>query len=318
MQFFQNPNINFVGPRKLFFYVSALYLIIGIVLTIVLKPELGIDFEGGTEIAVEFEKSNVATQQIRQAIQQTGLSGSEIKSFGEENQYLIRVKETEEANVVVKTALEKSFPNNPITILKVDKIGPKIGSELRTQAGLAVLLAVFAILIYIAFRFQFVFGLGAIVALIHDVLFTFSTVVIVHHFTPLNLELNQALLAAMLTVVGYSINDTVIIFDRIRENREKTRGLSFVKMINQSINETLSRTVNTVLTTMLVLLTLVFFGGPVLQSFSFTMLVGIITGTFSSIYIASSFVIWYNEKIGKVEVDEPEKQNKGKLKTAKS
>ncbi len=304
MQFFHGTNIDFVGKRQIFFIVSLVIIISGIIATFILSPVYSIDFEGGTEIAVKF-KEHVDTEELRTIVENVGFPGSEIKSFGAANQFLIRVKTTGDSQNKIKKALTDRFPTFNVAedILKEDTVGPKIGGELRWQAFLAIILSVFAILIYVAFRFEFVFGLGAIVALIHDVFVTFSIIVIVHHLGWMNLEINQAILAGMLTVVGFSINDTVIIFDRIRENRDRHKGMNFIKMINLSINETLSRTVNTVLTAVLVLLTIVILGGPVLRGFAFTMLIGIITGTYSSIYIASSFVIWYLEKIKKVKLD---------------
>ena len=301
MQFFSKTNINFVGQRKFFFLMSMVIIIVGLAATLILKPELGIDFSGGTEVAVDFHKP-VKTEQIRTVIEQAGFKGSEIKSYGEDNQFLIRIKQTAEADKIIDETLRAKFPGYNIEVLKVDQIGPKIGKELGLQAVLAVLLSVVAILLYIAFRFEFVFGLGAVVALIHDVLVTFSIIVVTHHLGLIDLEINQSIVAGMLTVVGYSINDTVIIFDRIRENRERFKGYDFIKMTNQSINETLSRTVNTVTTTLLVLITIVAMGGPVLQGFAFTMTVGIITGTYSSIYIASSFVIWFMKKVKKQDL----------------
>lgn len=303
MQYFSGTNINFVGKRQIFFFVSIFVILGGLIASFVLKPVYGIDFEGGTEIAVRFDR-DVQPEELRALLNKQGVDGAEIKSFGKENQYLIRIKESKDAINQVYEALGNNFSefNVENNILKVDKIGPKIGSELRGQAFIAIFLSVLAILIYIAFRFEFTFGLGAIVALVHDVVVTFSLIVIFHHLGIVNLEINQTILAAMLTVVGFSINDTVIIFDRIRENRERQKGLHFEKMVNLSINETLSRTINTVFTALLVLVTIVLFGGPVLQGFAFTMLLGIITGTYSSIYIASSFVIWYLEKVKKVDL----------------
>ncbi len=307
MRWFEKTNINFVGARAAFFYISVILSIAGIISTFMLGIQYGIDFQGGTEIAVEFDKP-VKTANIRDAVEKAGLTGSEIKSFGQDNQYLIRVKESEDAPQIIDEAFKARFPDVAYATLKVDKIGPKIGAELREQAFIAVFLAIIVILIYIAFRFEFTFGLGAIVAIIHDVIITFTIIVIVNHITPLNLEINQSILAAMLTVVGYSINGTVIIFDRIRENREVSKGLSFVKLVNLSVNQTMSRTINTVGTTLLVLVTMVLFGGPVLQGFAFTMSVGIIFGTYSSIYISTSFVIWYFEKVKKINVEGVEKK----------
>ncbi len=292
MQFFDKTNIDFVGKRKIFFIFSTVVILLGLIGTMTLGVSYGIDFDGGTEIGVGFS-GEVETNQIRTIVNDAGFDGAEIKSFGKENQFLIRVKESADAPQILQAALASAFPNLQVETLKVDKIGPKIGKESRMDAMIAVFLSVIAILLYVAFRFEFTFGIGAIVALVHDVLVTFAVIVIVNKFGVINLEINQTILAGMLTVVGFSINDTVIIFDRIRENKENLRGKRFTDLVNTSINETLSRTINTVLTTALVLLALVLFGGPVLEGFAFTMLVGIITGTYSSIYIASSFVIWY-------------------------
>jgi preprotein translocase SecF subunit len=277
--------------------------------------EFGIDFEGGTEIAYQFSKP-VHADVIRNAVEKAGIKGGEIKSFGKENQFLVRVKDSENAQQKITDAFNKYLPDNKTTTLKVDKIGPKIGKELRGQAFLAVIISIIAIMLYIAFRFEFTFGFGAVIALIHDVVLTFLVVIIVNKLGWIDLEFNQSILAAMLTVVGFSVNDTVIVFDRIRENKDKMKGTPFLKLVNLSINETLSRTINTVLTVVIVLLTIVLLGGPVLQGFAFTMLIGIIFGTYSSIYIASVFVLWYMHSVKKIAIDyEPDK--KTELKTAK-
>lgn len=302
MRFFHGTNIDFIHKRNFFFFISALILVITIIGALYFKIDYGIDFVGGTEIAIQFD-NQVPTDKIRNIIDKSGLVGSEIKSFGEENQLLIRVKESGNIQEIITSAFEKDLPGEKFTMLKVDKIGPKIGAELRNQAFIAIILAIIAMLIYIAFRFEFIFGLGAIIALTHDVAITFCTIIILNKITPINLEFNQSILAALLTVVGYSVNDTVIIFDRIRENREVHKGMALVKLFNLSVNETLSRTVNTVATVLITLITMTILGGPVIQGFAFTMAIGIIFGTYSSVYVASSFVIWYLEKIKKVDVE---------------
>jgi len=302
MRFFKNPNINFLKYRKLFVNLSITLIIACIIITIIEGVEYGIDFAGGTEVAISVSKP-LSTDKIRSVVTKSGLTGVEIKSFGEENQFLIRTMESTNAPELISNSLTKAFPNEKVTIMKVDKIGPKIGSELRAQAFWAVLLAVIVILIYLAFRFEFIFGLGAIVALVHDVILTFTIAVTLNNLGIFNLEVNLSILAAMLTVVGYSVNDTVIIFDRIRENKERHKGMNFIKLANLSINETLSRTVNTVSTTLLALLSLFIFGGPVLQGFALIMIIGIILGTYSSVYIASAFVIWYLERIKKIDLE---------------
>lgn len=304
MQFFQDTKIDFVSKRSFFAVVSAIVILVGVIGTVVIGPKLGIDFAGGTEVAVKFFDT-VEIDDLRKTVEKAGFDGAEIKSFGQANQYLIRVKESGNESEIMVKIFKQDFPDafkEDGSILKLDKIGPKIGDELFGDAIIAVLLAVISILLYIAFRFEFVYGFGAIVALVHDVVVTFTLIVIANYILPINLEINQAILAGMLTVVGYSINDTVIIFDRIRENLDVHKGMNYFKLVNMSINETLSRTVNTTLTSSLVLVTLLLFGGPVLQGFAFTMLIGIITGTYSSIYVASSFVIFYREKIKKEDL----------------
>ena len=308
MQFFHETNINFVGRnvRRFFVFGSTLITVFGLIMVLVLgftnKIDYGIDFTGGTEVALKFNH-NISTEQVRALVEKSGLKSEEVKSFGKENQFLIRMKDVGLVSEKLTTLLEKDQQSGSITILQIQTIGPKIGAELRFQAILAVILAVIAIMIYIGFRFEFIYGLGAIIALIHDVMFTITISIIVHKLGLINLEFNQQILAALLTVVGFSVNDTVIIFDRIRENKEKHKGMHFIKLANLSINETLSRTINTVLTVVLVLLTMVLFAGPVLQGFSFVMLVGIIIGTYSSIFIATIFVIWYQEHVSKTLVE---------------
>ncbi len=300
MQFFHDTHIDFIGKRKFFYWVSIAITIVGLVVAFVRGVEFGIDFEGGTEAAYRFSQA-VHIDQVRTAIENGGFRGAEIKSYGEgDNDILIRVKEAPknqneaEASKTsdrIEHVLTSSFPGNKVTLLRVDNIGPKIGAELRLQALYAVLASMVAILLYISFRFEFLFGLGAIIALAHDVLVAFSFAVIFNGLFGLNLEMNQGMLAAFLTVVGFSVNDTVIIFDRIRENRTLHRGENLMMLMNRSINETLPRTINTSLTVALVLVILLAFSGEVLRGFAFTMLVGIITGTYSSIYIASAFVV---------------------------
>jgi preprotein translocase SecF subunit len=305
MQLFSKTNIDFLSKRYTFVWVSIALNIIGIVAPFVLGLRFGIDFAGGTEIAIQLSKTENVSG-IREAIDRAKLAGAEIKSYGQNNQYLIRIPATsytaDPTNAVMET-IKAEFPNDTVTLLKKDSIGPKVGEELRNKAALAVLLAVLAIGLYIAFRFEFVYGIGAAIALLHDVLVTLALVTVFSKLGIISLEINQAMIAAFLTVVGFSVNDTVIIFDRIRENREHHKGMNLIRLMNLSINETLSRTINTVATVVLVLLTMVLLGGEVLQGFAFTMLVGIVTGTYSSIYIASSFVVWFVQKVQKVDIE---------------
>lgn len=311
MRFFHDTHIDFLGKRKMFYVVSIVITVLGLVVAFARGVEFGIDFEGGTEAEYGFKQA-VSIEDVRKAVDAAGFVGSEIKTVNNEpNHILVRLKNDKADKVAaaplakvsdrLQTALQKTFPKDSVVIRAVNNIGPKIGAELRLQALYAVIASIIAILLYITFRFEFLFGLGAIIALVHDVLVAFAFAVIFNGVAGLNLEMNQGLLAAFLTVVGFSINDTVIIFDRIRENRELHKGENFLMLINRSINETLPRTINTSLTVALVLVILLIFSGEVLRGFAFTMLVGIITGTYSSIYIASSFVIDVLIRQGKLD-----------------
>ena len=299
MQFFKSTHIDFIGKRKFFYILSIVITLSGLIAAFVRGVEYGIDFEGGTEAAYEFSTA-VPIESVRNAVEAGRFRGAEIKSFDRPNQVLIRVKNQGEATAPtdvtkvsedLRQTLATAFPGNNVTVLQYNNVGPKIGAELRTQALYAVIASIIAILIYISFRFEWLFGLGAVVALLHDVLVAFAFAVIFNGAFGLNLEMNQGMLAAFLTVVGFSINDTVIIFDRIRENRELHRGENMMMLTNRSINETLPRTINTSLTVTIVLLVLLIFSGEVLRGFAFTMLIGIITGTYSSMFVASALVI---------------------------
>jgi preprotein translocase subunit SecF len=295
MQIFGKTNFDFVSKRKLFLTLSAVVIIGGIALSGILGLDYGIDFEGGIEMVTEFEKP-VNTELLRDAVTGLGILGAEIKTFGAPNQYIIRIKQTGTPVSEVAETINKAIPESEMKLLKVDEIGPKIGSELRNQAFLAMFLALIAMLLYIAFRFEFVYGLGAVIAILHDIVVTFIVALLIHKSGLINMEINITFLAAMLTVVGYSISNTVIIFDRVRENNELMKGKGISQIVNTSVNETLNRTVITVFTMLLVLVTLILFGGPVLLPFAVIMTLGTTFGVYSSIYISSSFVIWYIEK----------------------
>ena len=318
MQFLHGTNIDFLGKRKTLIYFSLILNALGIILPLVLGLKFGIDFTGGTEVGVELSGKANATAEIREIVEKGGVFGIEIKSFGRDNQYLIRVPADAygagvDVRKTVEERLQQAMSAENIKILMVNNIGAKVGSELRTAALIAVVLAIIAIMLYIAFRFEFTFGIGAAVAIIHDVLVTLAFVAILSKLGFLNLEMNTAMIAAFLTVIGFSVNDTVIIFDRVRENLEKYKAMNLIQLMNLSINETLSRTVNTVMTVVLVLLTMTLFGGEGLEGFAFTMLIGIVTGTYSSIYIASAFVIWYVQNVQKKDIEGEYESQKSRL-----
>jgi len=295
MRIFHKTNFDFVSKRKYFLTLSIILIGGGLLLSTFLDLDYGIDFEGGIEMVTEFEKP-INTERVRGAVNSLGIREAEIKTFGASNQYIIRIKQSGTPAAEIAEAINKATPEVEMKLLKVDEIGPKIGNELRTQAFIAMIIALTALLIYIAFRFEFVFGLGAVIAILHDIVVTFVVALIIHKTGIVTMEINQTFLAAMLTVIGYSINNTVIIFDRIRENKEILKGKNFAEIANISINETLSRTIITVLTVLIVLVTLILFGGPVLKPFAVIMTLGTIFGVYSSIYISSSVVIWFLEK----------------------
>ena len=300
MDLIKKTNIDVVSQRTTFFRTSLIVTVVGLILGAVLGIKFGIDFTGGTEVAVEIKGGNVSTDDVRASMSAIGYGGGEIKSFGEEGQYLIRVGEAGEGTTVstkIMTQLGKSFAGQQVVLLQSQKIDAKISGELALQSTIALLVAFAIMLLYVGFRFEFVYGLGSIVALLHDVLMAFVISVLFDKLGVLNLEFNINSIAAYLTILGYSINDKVVVFDRVRENREKHKGLGLSDLINLSLNETLSRTIITGVSVLAALLVLVFFGGDVLEGFAFTMFVGIVVGTYSSIYIASSFVIWYTDRV---------------------
>ena len=302
MDLIKKTNIDFVSNRNAFFMTSFGLIVAGILAVVftISETDFGIDFTGGTQVTVKFEQASVSTDEVRSALGDMGYGGAELKSFGNEGEYLIRVGATGNATQVSKEVVEglqATFSNDVVELLGADNVEKKISSELARDSGIALIVAFVVMLLYIAFRFEFVYGLGAIVALLHDVLLAFVISVLFNKTGLLNLEISINAIAAYLTILGYSINDKVVVFDRIRENREKHKGMALADLINLSINETLSRTIITGVSVLGALLVLVFFGGDVLEGFAFTMFIGIVIGTYSSIWIASSFVLWYTDRI---------------------
>ena len=294
MRFFGKTNIDFMGKRRILYAVSATVIGLGMLSLLFKGVNYGIDFLGGTEIVVRFQ-NNVEVGDIRTAMDKAGFTKAEIKTFGSDRDMLIRTPDQGEGNVVgdrIRSGLQVQFPANPFIVQKEDKIGPKIGAELRRDAIYAVLASLVAILLYLGFRFKFLWAAGAVTARFHDVLLTLGLVSIFDGLIPhLNLEFNQTMVAAFLTLVGLSNNDTVVIFDRIRENQKLFKSMDLVALINMSVNQVLSRTIITSGTVFVVLSVLLVFGGEVTRGFAFASLVGIVTGTYSSIYIASALVV---------------------------
>jgi preprotein translocase subunit SecF len=296
MHLLHQTNIDFMAKRRTMYMVSAVVILIGLVSLFTKGIHLGIDFTGGTELVVQFsERPDVG--QIRDMMNRSGFSGTEIKTFGDDTRVLIRTQEQGEGTIIgdrIKDGLRTSFGNLQPQILEEQKIGPKIGDELRKDAVYAVVFSLIAVGLYIAFRFKFIYGVGAIVALFHDVLVTLGVISLLDGLTPLTyFEIDQNMIAALLTLVGLSVNDTVVIFDRLRENQKRYRTMSLGEVINKSLNETLSRTIITSGTIFIVTIILFLLGGEVNRGFGFTLTVGILTGTYSSIYVASAVVLDY-------------------------
>ncbi|BDQ04291.1 MAG: protein translocase subunit SecF [Ignavibacterium sp.] len=375
MRIFHNLNVNWMGMRKTFYIVSLVLFLIGMLNVVFRGLVFGIDFKGGSEIVLQFEKP-VDVAKIRNDLANIGLGAVEVRTFGAETGILVRTELQEIPKEIypkvverireninkimpgvpyqivdstinsitveftnpdttntmiaelfaqgfqtgkvseeldnkqmlvrvgiadwIKEVLREKVKDNPFQVVKEDRVGPKIGEELKRDAVLAVLLSLVVILIYLGFRFKFIFAVGAVTALFHDVLITVGLYAVLYGVIPgLNLEIDLPVVAAFLTLVGYSINDTVIVFDRIRENMKIHKTMPLEELINKSINQTMSRTIITGFTTLLAVFVLFILGGDVLRAFSFTLLFGIIIGTYSSIFVASALVLDYAQKAKK-------------------
>ena len=306
MKFMENTKINFMKFKTIGFGLSSA-MAIGSILLLLKGVNLGIDFKGGTAIGVSFSE-DISIEEIRSSLKTVSindtnfdLSAEEIKYFGSNSDVMIKIKtlENEPENfgqLVINHlygSLNNKVPENKNDfILSLGSVSPKVGSELSGKALWSVISALVLILFYISVRFEFRFALGAILALVHDVIITLGI------FSLTGFEITLSTVAAFLTIVGYSLNDTIVILDRIRENMKSSGTVMFESTINKSINQSLSRTLITSLTTLLVIIVLLIYGGEVIRPFSFTMLVGVIIGTYSSIYIASALLatIYQNSK----------------------
>ena len=288
LQIFVGTNYDFLGKRKIAYIVSASIIIAGII-SMILKGGLnyGIDFTGGTAIRLKFSH-DISIGEFRSSLGKIGLAGAEIKNFGVGDEVLIRIQEQEKGSKIVddiKTRLAADFPQNPFEVRGVEKVGPKIGSELRRAAVWAMLIAMALILVYITLRFELKYAVGCVVPLFHDVLVTLA------FLSFLNYEISIQIVGALLTIIGYSLNDTIVTFDRVRENLKILRRETLERILNISVNETLSRTIITNFTVLMVVIILFAFGGDVIRSFAFALLVGSITGTYSTVYVAGPLVL---------------------------
>jgi preprotein translocase SecF subunit len=292
IQLFRDPSFDFIGRRRWAYLISILFILAGVG-SMVAKGGLryGIDFSGGTLIQVRFE-TPVAVDRIRRALETVQMGDSVIQEFGDAREYLLRLPlaqlSSEEVTRRTQEALAKDSALGKHEIRRVEFVGPQVGRDLQIQALYAVLWSMIGILAYVAIRFDLLGGVASVAAIVHDVLVCLSAMSLT------NREMSLAILAAMLTIIGYSVNDTIVAYDRVRENRAKggrRKGESFEVQINTAINQTLSRTVLTAMTTFLATAILYLFGGKVLEDMAFVLCIGVFTGTYSTIYIAGSLIV---------------------------
>jgi len=307
MEIFKSSKIyDFMGKSKIFIAISAFFMLVSFALLFTKGLHYGIDFAGGTLVQVRYDHK-APIKEIRESIKKDKMfKNASITEFGSPNEIVIRFS-TSSSSVGVDVGdkvrgLLKS--TGQFEVRRVDMVGPKVGNELREKGLMAMVLSIIAILIYVAFRFEWRFGLASILALIHDVSISLGFVSLV------GIDVNLDILAAILTIMGYSLNDTIIVFDRIREGIKETKVMNLFEIINDSVTKTLSRTTLTSLTTFFVVLTLYLFGGEIIRGFSFTLLVGIIVGTYSSIFIASPFLKWLGFDVAKFKQKELEKEKR--------
>jgi preprotein translocase subunit SecF len=296
IEIIKNTKIDFMGKRYICLGASTLLVILGFIAIIQVgrgTANLGIDFAGGTSVQIKFNEM-VPLQEIRKALTDGGITEFDLQDLPTENKILIRIKKNEaklgNLSEKIVSVLSEKFSKNNIVVDSTAEIGPKVGARLRKDALWAILAAIIGILIYITFRFQFRFGVGATVATFHDVLGVLSI------FYLLDKEINLIIVSALLMIAGYSLTDSVVVFDRIRENLRMVRKKSTIEIINLSLNEVLSRTVITSLTTFFAAFALYLFGGEVIHDFSLAIMLGIIIGTYSSIFVASPIVLLMGEE----------------------
>ena len=279
-----NRNIDFSSKFRSANFLSLIFFITSVLFIIFKGLNYGIDFKGGTLIELRADSKNVSISEIRSSLNSMNLGDINVKQFSKQGDYLIKVEQKRENNNKLIPEIKKNLINNlnaEINFRRVENVGPKISSELLQSGIIAITLSLAAMLFYIWIRFEWQFSIGSIVALFHDVIITIGI------FSVLSLEINLSIIAAVLTIVGYSMNDTVVIYDRIRENLNKHTRLNISETANLSINETLSRTIITSLTTLLALLSIYILGGEILRGFAFAMILGVLIGTYSSIFVAA-------------------------------
>ena len=296
LQILGKTNIDFMKWKNVSFAIMAVVVGLGLFALVQVgrgKANLGIDFVGGTTVQLSF-KDKLPIDEARKVLDQAGFQGFTFQEFAEGNKVLIRLREPEGVAEKVVNTFKNAFPDRPFEVDSTTEIGPTIGRDLQKDALLAIVFSVIAIIIYIAFRFEFRFGVAAAIATMHDV---FGVLAV---FFLMDREINLLIVTALLTLAGYSLTDTVVVFDRIRENLKRARREPLPQLVNASINEVLSRTIVTSLTVVLVLVPLVFFGGEVLHDFALALLIGVVFGTYSSVFVASPLLVVWHVRAGGV------------------
>lgn len=294
MRWFESPTFDFISAHQIAYFVSGALIVGSIIAILTMGLNYGIDFRGGQEFVFEFEQP-VNVVNIRQELTEPLGTVPEIKLFGSEREILLRVDTEDnitETRELILAHFATMYPDNAVTVQKTDLVGPRFAEDLRRGAIYSIIFALAVVFIYIFIRFKgWYFSAGAIAALAHDVIIVLGIFTVMAEIAPFDVSINQALIAAFLTIVGYSLNDTVVVFDRIRENSIIYKTMNFKDMINKSLNDTLSRTVVTSVTTLFVVTVLFIFGGEVLKGFAFALVIGVILGTYSSLFIASALVV---------------------------
>lgn len=310
MEFFSTNKVyDFMGRRLPFLGLSSILVIASIILLFTKGLNFGIDFAGGTIVQVKYEQA-APIEKIREVLNETKFKGSSITKFGSDDEVVIRItgSSSDLTNDIGDEMHKILDATGNFEIRRVDMVGPKVGGELREKGIMALSLSIIVILIYLSFRFEWRFAVASVFALIHDITIAMGAIAL------FNIEVNLDILAAILTLLGYSLNDTIIVFDRIREGIQTSKARDLSEMINESVSKTLSRTTLTSLTTVFVVATLYFFGGEIINGFSFTLLVGLIVGTYSSIFIAASFLVQLNFSVDDFRAKEAEKLKRQKEK----
>ncbi|MGJ8523176.1 Protein translocase subunit SecF [Carnimonas sp. R-84981] len=281
--------INFMGMRRIAYVISIVLAVISIGSLAYKHLNLGLDFTGGTQVEIHYDTAP-DVDSVRKTLDDAGYKNVSVQTFGDQSELLVRLQNNFTKNLGETIVQQLSGHGENPNLVRSDFVGAQVGDQLRDQGGLGLLLAVVGIVIYLAIRFQFKFAVGAVVALLHDVL------IVLGIFSLFGLEFNLTVMAAILAVLGYSLNDTIVVYDRIRENIQKSRSNDIIRLCNDAINQTLARTIATSGTTVIVLVALLLMGGDMLHNFSIALLLGIVLGTFSSIYVAAALLVLLNLK----------------------